>query len=186
MVETAAGEIKRSAGFSVGLGVMLVVLGFLAIGSPLMTGIAVAYLVGTFVLIGGIFQTIFAFRAKSWGWGILTFLLGALTVLLGLLMIADPLWNLGLLTMFLIVYFFVDGIVEIVHAFQVRPIGGWGWMLFSGIVAVLLAIMIWRQWPLSGAWAIGILVGVKILFNGWAMIALGMAARGAVAEATSS
>jgi uncharacterized membrane protein HdeD (DUF308 family) len=186
MVVTAAGALKRGAGFSIFIGIMLVILGILAIGSPLMAGIAVAYLVGTFVLVGGILQTAFAFRAKSWGWGILTFLLGALTVALGIVMIADPLWNLGLLTIFLAVYFFVDGAVEIVHAFQVRPIGGWGWMLFSGIVAVLLAIMIWRQWPLSGAWAIGILVGVKILFNGWAMIALGMAARGAVAEATAS
>ena len=101
MVETAAGELKRSAGFTIFMGVLLVILGILSIGAPFVTGIAVAYMVGFLVLVGGIFETIFAFRAKSWGWGILTFLLGLLWIFVGILMIADPVWNLGFLTVLL-------------------------------------------------------------------------------------
>ena len=65
---------------------------------------------------------------------------------------------------------------------QPQPAAGWSWSLFSGIVTVLLGVLIWRQWPVSGAWAIGILVGIHVLMSGWAAIMLGAAARGAASE----
>ncbi len=95
----------------------------------------------------------------------------------GALVVAHPLFSLGWLTLVLAAYFFIDGIFGIILAFQVRPEQGWGWTLFSGIVAVLAGILIWRQWPVSGAWLVGLLVGIKIIFAGWAMIATGSVGR---------
>jgi len=90
------------------------------------------------------------------------------------------------MTMLIAIYFLVDGISEIIAAFKIKPDQGWGWVLFNGIIAVLLGFMIWRQWPVSGAWAIGILVGIHILITGWSMIILGTGARrvaGAIEDA---
>ena len=177
VAESAQTEVKRSAGFLIAMGVLLVVLGFLAVGAPLQTGIAVAILVGAMVLVQGIMQLVYAFRAKSWGAGILVFVLGGLSIVAGVLVLAHPLMGLGFLTLLLAAYFVVEGVFEIIHAFELKPLKGWGWTLFTGIVTLLLGVMIWRQWPLSGAWAVGVLAGVSILFNGWSMVMLSLSAR---------
>jgi len=84
---------------------------------------------------------------------------------------------LAALTLILMAYLLATGILEIVVAFQLRPADGWGLELFSGAVTLLLGILLWRQFPLSGAWAIGILFGIKMVFSGWAFVFIGRAAR---------
>ena len=120
------------------------------------------------------------------GAGILGTLLGLLTLLCGVLMLFRPVFGVAALTLMLAVYFLVDGVGEIVVAFRMKPGKGWGWMLFGGIVAVLLGFMIWRQWPLSGAWAIGTLVGIHLMLNGWTMVMTGAAARGGASAISES
>ncbi|MHC4217581.1 MAG: HdeD family acid-resistance protein, partial [Planctomycetota bacterium] len=102
---------------------------------------------------------------------------GLLAIACGVLLLMHHIAGLGFLTLLLAVYFFVDGITRIAGAFELRPERGWGWVLFGGIVTLLLGVFIWRQWPLSGTWAVGTLAGVSILFGGWSMVAIGMAAR---------
>ena len=172
-----ANALKKDSTAVLILGMVTVVLGVLAMMAPMVTGVAVAFMVGILLIGGGIMRTIFAFKCKSWGAGILVFLLGILMLLVGLYMIARPGAALATLTLFLAAYFAVDGILEIVQAFDLKPIQGWGWTLFGGIVSILLGVMIWRQWPVSGAWAIGILVGIKLVFAGWAMVGIGAAGR---------
>ena len=145
--------------------------------APLMAGMTVALMVGFLLVAAGIMRTVFAFKCKSWGKGILVFVLGLLTLLVGFYMVARPGLALVSLTLFLAAYFVVDGIFEIIEAFDLKPLKGWGWMLFGGVASILLGIMIWRQWPLSGAWAVGILVGIKLVFAGWAMAGIGVAGR---------
>ena len=176
--QSPAKEVTRGGGMLIFLGIGLVIFGILAMGAPFLTGIAATMVVGTLVLLGGIFQLAFAFRAKSLGAGVVQVVAGGLTALAGIVILANPEASLAFLTLFLAAYFLIHGITEIVTAFQIRPLQGWSWALFSGILAVLLAILIWRQWPISGLWAIGLLVGIKILMNGTSMIALGCAARG--------
>ena len=79
----------------------------------------------------------------------------------------------------LAIFFWADGAMRIVLSFQARPLRGWGWILFGGVLSVLLGFLIFRNWPLSGAWAVGTLVGIDLLYTGWSMIALALAARGA-------
>ena len=99
---------------------------------------------------------------------------------------SNPAAALASLTIFLAAYLIVSGIFEALLAFQVKPAKGWGWELFNGIISLLLGAMIWNQFPVSGAWAIGILFGVKLLFSGWTLIMFGSAARGMATEASST
>lgn len=172
-----AHAVKKDSTALLALGIVTIIIGIAAMITPLVAGVAVALMIGILLIGAGIVRTVFAFKCKSWGKGILVFLLGLLTLLVGLYMVARPGVALATLTLFLAAYFVVDGIFEIIEAFDLKPIDGWGWMLFGGIVSLLLGFMIWKQWPVSGAWAVGILVGIKLLFAGVAMSALGWAGR---------
>ncbi len=178
--------LKENAGVTVAVGVALTIMGLLAIMAPLFTGAAVTILVGILMLAAGITRGVFAFRAQTFGKGALMFLLGGIVALGGLLLLARPLIGLASLTMVLAAFFFADGIIEAVYAFQLRPVKGWGWMLLSGITSGLFGLFIMYQWPVSGAWAIGVLVGVRLLFTGWSVIALGSLARGVIDEVESA
>lgn len=161
------------------LGICCVIFGVLAITAPMLAGTAVAALVGALLVAGGVVRTIWAFKAESFGTGVMAFLLGGVTAFAGVLMLARPLAGLTSLTMLLAAYFVIDGIFAIAASFQLKPESGWGWVLFDGIITLVLGAMIWRQWPLSGAWAVGVLVGVRLVMAGWTMIFAGSAVRGA-------
>lgn len=169
--------LHRSAGWVIGLGVLLIALGTLAVLAPLVTGIAIETLIGALFFIGGIAEVIYAFRAATWGAGLLSFASGGLSIVCGVIMLLHPLLGLSFLTLLLAGYFFADGIARAVLALQARPLPGWQWMLFNGLVTLLLAGLIVVEWPLSGVWAIGILAGINLLLTGWALTASGLAAR---------
>ena len=158
-------------------GVIAIILGILAMMAPVLTGMWVIILVGVLVLIGGIVRIIWALQAGSLGKGLPMFAIGGLTLLCGIVLLAHPLFASGVLTILLALYFVLDGISEIVASVRLRPGSGWGWMLFGGIVSFWLGIIIWRQFPLSGVWAIGILLGIKLVFVGLIMLKGGSAVR---------
>ncbi len=141
--------------------------------APAITGLSIAMIVGVLVIIGGILRMVWAFSAGSFGKGLLVFAVGCLTLLCGLALVTDPLFASGMLTVILAVALFADGVAEIVGAFRVPGGSGRLWLIIGGIASIALAVMIWRQFPFSGSWAIGILFGVKLLFVGMAMIAGG-------------
>jgi uncharacterized membrane protein HdeD (DUF308 family) len=170
-------EAKKNSGLLIFLGVLTVIFGVMAIAAPLITGITVAVFVGFLLLFTGIMRIVFALKSGQWGSGIWGTIVGLLGAVAGLLLIFRPMVGLLTLTLLLAIYFFVDGISEIIAALKIKPDQGWGWVLFNGVIALLLGIMIWRQWPMSGQWAIGVLVGVHILITGWTMIVLGTGAR---------
>ncbi len=169
-------NIKKNAGLTMLLGGVMVLVGFLSMGSPLVAGLSVTMMVGIMLIIGGIGQLVFAIKA---GTGLFSMIMGVLTIILGGYMLSNVGEALASLTLFIAIYFVVEGIMEVISAFQLKPASGWGWALFSGVITVLLGAMIWNQFPLSGAWAIGTLVGIKLLFSGWALLMFGMAARSA-------
>ena len=170
-------EAKKNTGLLIFLGVLTVILGFIAIGAPLITGVAVSIVVGALLFVAGIAQVVHAFKSGQWGTGVLGTLIGVLGIIAGLLMMFRPVTGLLTITLMLAIYFIVDGIFEIIASFKIKPDSGWGWVLFNGIIALLLGLMIWRQWPVSGAWAVGLLVGIHILFSGFSMIFLGTGAK---------
>ena len=164
-------------------GVIAIILGILCLMAPGLTGISVITLVGLLVLAAGIVRMLWAFQAGSFDKGLLMFVIGGLTLLCGIVLVAHPLFASGILTVILALYFIFDGISEMAGGIRQRPESGWGWMLFGGIVSVWLGIIIWRQFPLSGVWAIGILLGIKLFFVGLIMVMGGSAVR-SVAQRT--
>jgi uncharacterized membrane protein HdeD (DUF308 family) len=166
------------------LGVITIILGLCAIAAPLMTGLSVVTLVGLIVIAAGVMRMIWAFGAGSFGRGLLAFAIGGLILLCGIALVTDPLIASGFLTLIIAFCLIADGVAEILGALRLGSGSGRGWMLVGGIVSIVLGVMIWRQYPLSGGWAIGILLGVRLLFAGIAMMTGGSAAR-KIANATS-
>jgi len=156
-------------------GVILIILGMLSMLAPGLTGISVAVLVGFLVLFGGAVRIVWAFRAGSLGRGVFTFIIGVFTLIAGLMLVTDPLLASGFLTVMLAAYLIVDGVAEISAGNQRRPEPGSGWLIFGGATSILLGVMIWAQYPLSGAFAIGILLGIKLFMVGLIMVTGGSA-----------
>jgi uncharacterized membrane protein HdeD (DUF308 family) len=172
-----AQEAKKNAGWLVALGLVTVIAGVLAMGSPLASGLTVAFIIGVAMTIGGIARTVGAFHAGSFGQGALAFIGGILTLGAGLILAARPGIGLATLTLLLGGSLLVDGISGAILAFRLRPEKGWGWMLFSAAAGVVLGFLLLREWPLSGLWAIGTLVGINLFCAGSSIISVGSAAR---------
>jgi uncharacterized membrane protein HdeD (DUF308 family) len=176
------GMIKRHAGVGMVVSIVVVIAGVLALLSPLVAGISIAVAVGVLLIASGASRLFLAFRMGSFGHGLMVFLMGVLSIIIGGYMLARPGMALATLTLVLAVYFVAVGIVEIIWAFRLRPIKGWGWALFSGVVALALGVMIWRQFPISGVWAVGTLAGIQMIFGGTAVASICSAARRMVNE----
>lgn len=159
------------------LGILTMVLGFLAMLAPLMTGMSIVLMVGIFVVAAGIARMIWAFGSSTFGSGLFRFAIGLLTLICGIVMVTDPITATGALTIMIAIYLLVDGGFEIGAALTGPKVDGRGWMLFGGILSILLGIMIWRQFPLSGAWALGLFLGIKLFMIGLAMMGVGRVAQ---------
>jgi uncharacterized membrane protein HdeD (DUF308 family) len=158
-------------------GVVLIVLGGLAIACPAVAGTAVSTVIGALLALAGIALLIHGWRSDGWRNRLIALILGAVTTLGGIAVITNPLLGLGALALILALYFLAEGTWKIVVSFSYRPASGWLAMLLSGVLALILGWLIWRQWPLSGLWAVGVLVGVNLLTTGAALVALAITIR---------
>ena len=164
------------------LGVISMILGILAMLAPGLTGFSVILFLGLIVLVAGIVQIFWAFKADAASKKYISLITGLLTLICGIFLVANPLFASGVLTILLALYFILDGLFEIVASFQRKPVQGWGWLMLGGIVSLVLGLLIWRQFPLAGVWAIGILLGIKLFFIGLIMITVGSVWRSAAAS----
>src|SRR6266581_5223353 len=159
-------------------GIVLLVFGLLAVAMPNIATLAVEIFVGWLFLIAGIFRALSVWHARrmpGYGWSMLSALLA---VLLGLILILRPLEGVLTLTMALVAFFIIEGVASIIGAIEHRQhLRSWGWVLFSGIVDLLFAYLIWQGWPSSASWAIGLLVGINMLFLGLSLVMTALAAR---------
>jgi len=169
--------IKENAQFAVTSGAILIIAGMMALMSPLVAGSSSTIVVGVLLVIGGIGQCILAFKAGTFGRGLLTFILGLLMTTAGSFVATQPIVGLASLTTILVTYLVIAALFELIMAFQIRPAEGWGSVWINGIVTLLLGIMLWRQFPLSGVWAIGIVFGLKMIFSGWFLVFIGITAK---------
>lgn len=158
-------------------GIALLILGSLALLAPLVAGLSIALLTGALLAASGVAQIALAFRSGAASGRVGTLLLGMLSLATGIYMLSQPGAALATLTLLLAIYFTVVGITEVGVAFRARPSSGWGWMAASGAVSVLLGVMIWQQFPLSGVWAVGALIGIRMISAGWLMLAIGSAGK---------
>ena len=163
-------------------GIVLLVLGALAIIVPPIATIAVEVLIGWLLLLSGIVGLIATFRtrgAPGFGWSLLSAILG---IAAGIVLLAWPLSGALSLTLILTVFLVLEGVLSILYALEhKRELSGrWGMMLFSGVIDLCLAGIIFAGLPGTAAWAIGLLVGINLVFGGSALIAMALHARNAV------
>jgi uncharacterized membrane protein HdeD (DUF308 family) len=170
-MEISAARRASKASSSLGAGLML--LGVFAVMAPMFTGVAVTALIGMLLFAGGGVEIVFAFRAGSFGKGALRFLFGGLGVLAGVVFLATPMRSLAFLAYVLAFLFVAGGIVDVVLFLRLQSKEGWGRLVFSGIVSILLGVLVILQWPVSGTWAVGLYVGVRMLMHGWVLMAFG-------------
>ena len=160
-------------------GVVLLVLGTTAIALPLLATLALTIVIGWLLLVSGVMGLIATFmmrQAPGFWWSLIS---GLLALVVGVLLLARPVSGAFSLTIVLVAFFIIEGVASIMFSLDhKRELSGkWGWMLVSGVIDLVLALMIFTGLPSTAAWAIGLLVGINMVFGGWALIAMALHAR---------
>jgi uncharacterized membrane protein HdeD (DUF308 family) len=160
-------------------GIILVILGLAAIALPPFAGLATAVVIGWLFLIGGVVGLVATFNQKNapgFWWSLFS---AAIAVLAGGVLLANPLHGVATLTYVLIAFFVIDGVIIMVMAFEHRRelSGRWEWMILGGVMDLVLAAIIIAGLPGTLAWALGLLVGIDLLFGGFSLIAMAMSAK---------
>jgi len=181
MANALTAGVQRATTWSIVLSVLMIVTGILAIMLPIMAGIAVTAIVGWLLIFSGALHLAFAWRGGHASAIVWELLLGVAYGVIGFYVLANPVAGLASLTIAVAIYLFVEGVLEFVLSFQLRPAPGAGWLLVDGIITLVLAVMIWRTWPSSAAWVVGTLVGISMLFSGITRLMLSLAVRRLVA-----
>jgi uncharacterized membrane protein HdeD (DUF308 family) len=176
MVAENIAELRASWGWFVALGVALILLGLAAMNYAVLATVGTSLVFGYFLLAAGICYVIGAFFTRGWGGFFLSLLAGLLHIAVGVIVVDRPEEAVLLYTLLLAVFFFVEGLFRIVGALVGR-FQHWGWVLFNGVVTLALGVMIWRQWPLSGLYVVGLFLGINLLLSGVGYVSLGLAAR---------
>lgn len=169
-------QLKENWQWYLILGISLVILGTLAlIYSVTSTLFSVMY-IGIALAMIGIFEIIKSFKINQWSGFFLHIFLGILYIVGGSFIVLDPAINALTLTLLLAIFFIISGILKIVFSF-ISNTPHKGLLVFNGILTLILGIIIWKQWPVSGLWVIGTLVGIDAIFTGWTWILLSLRAK---------
>ncbi|HEY2410628.1 MAG TPA: HdeD family acid-resistance protein [Pirellulaceae bacterium] len=158
------------------LGILLVLSGVVAIGYPAISSVAIVVVLGMCLLISGVATIVATFWAGRWSAHLLQLLIGIFYAVVGFLIMDKPLESTASLTLVVAAMFIVVGIMRSVAALTIRY-PQWGWSLLSGILATLIGLMIYKSFPETALWAIGTLVGIQLIFDGWFWIMLAIALR---------
>ncbi len=178
-------ELKKRWGWFLGLGIALIVLGTIALGASVFTTLATVTLIGWLMIFVGVVQVVHAFGVKNWGGFFIDLLTGILYVVVGFLVVANPGATAVTLTLLIAMFLIFGGIFRIATAIIIR-FQNWIWLLLHGVINLLLGILIWQQWPVSGLWVIGLFIGIDLIFNGWSMVMMGLAAKNLPTESEST
>jgi uncharacterized membrane protein HdeD (DUF308 family) len=160
-------------------GILLAILGLAAIIVPPLAGLAVTIFLGWMFLISGIAGLVLTFWARQmpgFWWSLIS---AVLAVGVGIILLARPVQGVLTLTIVVGAYFLAEGITSIMYALEHRRelSERWSWMLFAGLLDILIAVMIIAGLPGSAEWAVGLLVGINLLFGGASLIGMALAAR---------
>lgn len=177
--------LRERRGWIMALGIVLIVLGAVAIGSSVLMTVATMMFVGWLMIFGGVLEALHAFTCKAWSGFFVDLLSGILYAVAGFFIVANPAASALALTFVIALYLIFSGIFRIVITL-VRRFEHWPWFLLHGVVGLVLGVAIWRQWPLSGLWVVGLFVGIDMVFNGWSLVMLAILARGRRTESEFS
>jgi uncharacterized membrane protein HdeD (DUF308 family) len=174
---TPVDVVRQASTWSILWGVLLIVFGMLAVGSPFLAAVAVNVVIAWLIVLAGAVHLTLAFSAHSAGSVIWKLLVGVAYLLFGGYVILHPVLAVASLTLILASLFLIEGVLDIVLFFKMRPMRGSSWVLIDGIITLLLGLMIYAQWPSSSVWAIGTLVGVSMIISGITRVMMSLAVR---------
>jgi uncharacterized membrane protein HdeD (DUF308 family) len=183
--EMVARELNQGLGWLVALGILMILLGIVAIVEPLIATIVVARVLSWTLLFAGIVRMVHAIQSRRQRVFWLKLLVGILYALAGILLLSNVFRATLTLTIVFGVVILAQGILEAIAAFKVRPEPNWGWLLFSGIIAIILGILILYRWPFNAIWLIGLFAGISFISSGVWMIAVPLAIRNHLSRTTS-
>jgi len=172
-----ADALRKAASWSIFLGIVLLVLGVVAICFPLASSIAAAIWVAWLLVIGGAVLLVHAIRVRQESGFWLKLLWSIVYLVAGLLLLASPISGVLTLTLVLAVLWIVEGATAIALAFRLKPATPWGWVLFDGIVTVLLGLLVWIGWPGDAPWLLGLFLGISLISTGISLILFGWAVK---------
>ena len=165
------------SGGSIVWAILLIAFGILAIALPLATSIGVVLILACLLVFSGAFQFIHAFRSHGAGSIAWKLLVAVLYLAAGLYFVMHPLLGVASFTLVLACFFVAEGVIDLAVYFANRSAQGAGWILFDGIVTLILGVLVWSHWPSSSAWVIGTLVGISMILTGNTRLMISLAVR---------
>ncbi len=183
MAEAILSGIKKASGWSIALGVLMILAGLIAMVEPGAFGVVIALVIGWSAIFNGFAQIVYGFRTHGGAHVFLEVILGVIYIIAGIYLLMHPVGGLLALTLFLAAFLLVYGIFALVLAFRMRPHKGWGWVLCDGIITILLGALIWRHWPANTEWVVGTLFGISIFISGITRLMVSLAIRSAASSA---
>ena len=177
MANDVTAQVHKAMTWSIVLSVLMIVTGVLAIGLPLVAGVAFERIVAWLLIFSAALHLAFAWRGHSAGGVLWEILLGLTYGVCGAYLWARPLVGLAAITLAVAIYLLAKAILEFVQWFQRPTAPGRAWLCVDGIISLVLAVMIWSTWPSSAAWVVGTLVGFSMLFSGLSRLVLSLAVR---------
>jgi uncharacterized membrane protein HdeD (DUF308 family) len=172
--ETDMTPLRAKWGWIVALGVVYVIVGFVALGSVVMATVASVLVVGVMMIIAGAAELINAFQIKSWGKFLIWALLGVLYIVAGFVTFENPLLAAMLLTLMLGAALVASGVVRLFLAFDMKRETPWIWVALSGAITLLLGLLILARWPINSIYILGLFLGIDLVMAGAGWIGLGL------------
>ncbi len=169
--------MSGSRSWMMATGIIMILAGAGAIIFPMISSYGVAICIAILLVFAGIAQIIHAFTYQKWGRFLLMLLVGVVWLVAGIALFARPIEGIFVLTLIVAAAFLAEGILKAIFAFQMRPSGGWIWVLFNGIAAIAVGILLWWQLPSSALWALGLLAGINIMISGWTLVMVASAVK---------
>lgn len=169
-------QIHHRWGWFLGLGVVLIALGVLALAFIPAATLGSVLVLGWLMVVSGVLEGVYAFYARGWS-GVLLHVLGAvLGIVVGLIVVTQPVAGALAWTLLFASYFIVIGIFRMIAAIQLKY-QSWGWAVFDGIVTMVLGLLLWAEWPASAIWFMGFALGIALILRGWTMVMFAIAVR---------
>lgn len=172
-LDRLSAQLKNKWGWFIAVGLILIVLGLLALTYQFMATIFSVYYLGFLLIIAGLSQIVQAFKLKGSGQPMLWAIMGVLYLIIGLMALYQPIAVSSALTLLLAVLLLMSGTSQLIGALSNRSLPSWGWLLLSSIVTLLLGVIILASWPIDSIWILGMFVGIDLLFQGWAYVMIG-------------
>jgi len=183
MAEAVLSGLKKASGWSIALGVVMILVGIIAMLAPWEFGVVIALIIGWSAIFNGFAQIIYGFRTHGGAHVFLEVILGIIYIIAGIYLLMHPVGGLLALTLLLASFLLVYGIFALVLAFRMRPHQGWGWVLCDGIITILLGALIWKHWPINSEWVVGTLFGISIFISGITRLMVSLAIRSVASSA---